>query len=102
MHPTVHGNSSQSLAEATIAPRQQTLLHRHPHTEELYHVRQGTGLMTLGEKQVELSAGDTVAIPANTFHSVLNTGDDLLVLLCACTPAYSHDDTEIAEGQESK
>jgi len=101
MHPTVHGNVMQSLAEATVAPGQRTLLHRHRQTEELYHVQQGSGLMTLGEQCVEIQAGDTVAIPAGTYHSVLNSGDRPLILLCACSPAYSHDDTEIAAEQPS-
>ena len=49
MHPAMHGNRSQSLAEATVHPGQRTHLHRHALTEELYHVTSGRGLMTLGE-----------------------------------------------------
>lgn len=60
---------------------------------------QGGGRMTLGNNRVELNPGDTVAIPAGTWHSVLNHGKNPLVLLCACTPAYAHEDTELAEGQ---
>ena len=96
MHPSVHGNTGQSLAEAMIAPGQQTLLHRHRLTEEIYYVIEGDGKMTLGTRQFELNAGDTVAIPAGTYHSVFNSGTVPLVLLCACSPAYSHDDTDVA------
>ena len=43
MHPAVHGNRSQSLAEATILPGTSTQLHRHHLAEELYHVTAGRG-----------------------------------------------------------
>ena len=38
MQPAVHGNASQSLAEAIVPPGAVTLLHRHLKSEELYHV----------------------------------------------------------------
>jgi mannose-6-phosphate isomerase-like protein (cupin superfamily) len=95
MHPSVHGNRAQSLAEATVAPGAETALHLHRATEELYHVTQGEGLMTLGERAFEVHAGDTVCIPPGTPHRVRNTGAVPLKILCACAPAYSHEDTEL-------
>lgn len=97
MHPSVHGNVLQSLAEATVAPGGQTVLHRHHRTEELYHVIAGEGLMFLGEERFVMRPGDTVLIPPGTAHRVRNTGADPLVFLCACSPAYSHDDTELLD-----
>ena len=49
MHPSLHGNRNQSLAEATIPVGTKTLLHKHMETEELYHVTRGVGRITLGE-----------------------------------------------------
>ena len=97
MHPNVHGNRKQSLAEARILPGETTALHRHRLSEELYHVSAGEGLMTLGDQQFEILPGDTVAIAPRTPHCVRNIGDDTLVLLCCCSPPYSHDDTELLE-----
>ncbi|AKB55531.1 hypothetical protein A9239_06475 [Methanosarcina sp. A14] len=34
MHPSVHGNSNQSLAEATVPAGGKTLLHKHHLTED--------------------------------------------------------------------
>ncbi len=62
MHPDHHGNQKQSLAEATLRPGQETLLHKHLRTEELYHITAGRGLMTLGEERFAVFAGDTVHI----------------------------------------
>lgn len=95
MHPAVHGNCRQSLAEARIAPGQITALHRHPQSEELYHVVGGEGLMTLGDRQFHIECGDTVAISPGTPHRVQNTGTETLVILCCCSPPYAHGDTEL-------
>lgn len=95
MHPAVHGNARQSLAEATVAPGAQTQLHRHPRTEEIYHVTAGEGRMTLGTECFTVGAGDTVCIAPGTPHRIANTGAVPLVILCACAPAYAHDDTEL-------
>lgn len=95
MHPAQHGNTQLSFAEATVPPRTKTLLHRHRRTEEIYHVTAGTGHMTLGPNQFAIAPGDTVCIPPGTPHCVANTGDADLVILCACAPAYSHEDTEL-------
>ncbi len=95
MHPSLHGNSQQSLAEAIVAPGATTLLHRHHLTEELYHITAGTGLMTLGDAQFPIAPGDTVLIPPGTPHNVTANGATPLHILCCCSPAYRHEDTEL-------
>ena len=95
MHPGVHGNRSQSLAEAIVAPGQTTVLHRHHQSEELYHITAGRGRMTLGRQTFEVAPGDTVCIAPGTPHRIENTGDEPLRILCCCAPPYAHDDTEL-------
>jgi mannose-6-phosphate isomerase-like protein (cupin superfamily) len=95
MHPSVHANQSQSLAEATIAPGQQTATHRHLRSEEIYYIQRGAGKMFVGDESREVVVGDSIAIPAGTYHSIMNTGSEDLVVICACSPPYAHDDTEI-------
>ena len=95
MHPSVHGNRNQSLAEATVPPRAKTALHVHNATEEIYHITHGAGTMTRGGQQFTVAAGDTICITPGTPHCIENTGDTDLRILCACSPAYSHDDTEL-------
>lgn len=97
MHPAVHGNQAQSLAEAKLLPGQQTQLHRHQRSEELYHVTRGYGHMRLGDEIFEIAAGDTIHIPPGTPHALSNTGPEPLHLLCCCSPPYAHDDTELLE-----
>ena len=98
MHPSryaVLGSRRQSLAEASVAPGETTALHRHRQSEELYHIVAGRGLMQLGDERFEVAAGDTVCIPPGVAHRIGNSGDTELCLLCCCSPAYAHDDTEL-------
>ena len=97
MHPEQHGNRSQSLAEAVVPAGTRTLLHRHLKSEELYHVTAGEGLLTLGDEKMKVSPGDTVLIPPGTPHCIEATGPGALHILCCCSPAYRHEDTEMLE-----
>jgi mannose-6-phosphate isomerase-like protein (cupin superfamily) len=101
MHPAHHGNRKQSLAEATVPAGARTLLHRHRETEELYHVTSGEGLLTLGEDRIKVGPGDTALIPPGTPHCIEATGAGPLRILCCCSPAYRHEDTELLEVQSS-
>jgi mannose-6-phosphate isomerase-like protein (cupin superfamily) len=95
-HPSWTSARHQSLAEATVPPGEATAEHFHPRAEELYYFVGGEGRMRLGETDTaEVRAGDCVVIPPGTPHKLWNTGDQPLVLLCCCAPAYSHDDTVI-------
>ena len=75
MHPSVHGNRNQSLAEATVSPGMQTVLHLHHRTEEIYYITHGAGLMTLGDEAFAVAVGDTVCIVPGTPHCIKNTSD---------------------------
>lgn len=97
MHPAVHGNLNQSLAEAIVPVGQGTQLHRHRVSEEIYHVTAGEGRMVRGEEIFAIHPGDTICIPPGTPHRVDNTGPTELKILCSCSPAYSHEDTELLE-----
>lgn len=102
MHPendtdVRHGVKRQSLAEATVPVGVKTKLHRHHVSEELYHITAGQGLMTLAEDQFKVAKGDTVCIPPGTPHCISNTGGADLKILCCCSPAYSHEDTEMLD-----
>ena len=93
MHPDHHNVKNQSLAEATVPTGIKTALHLHKKTEELYFISSGIGDMTLGDDTFRVSPGDTICIPPNTPHCIFNCGPDELKFFCACSPAYSHEDT---------
>ena len=92
------GNAvNQSLAEATVPPGGETIEHYHRASEEIYHFTGGSGRMRLASQEAEVRAGDTVVIAPGVPHKLWNTGDEPLVLLCCCAPAYSHEDTVLTE-----
>lgn len=99
IHPSIHGNQAQSLAEAVVKPDQTTRLHQHPQTEEIYHITHGRGQMTLADKTFNVATGDSICIPPGSPHCIKNTGSENLHFLCMCSPAYSHDDTELLEAE---
>jgi mannose-6-phosphate isomerase-like protein (cupin superfamily) len=88
----------QSLAEATLEPGGETAEHLHPQAEEIYFFTSGTGRMRLGGEESVIGPGDCVVIPPGTPHKLFNTGQENLVLLCCCAPAYSNDDTVMTGG----
>ncbi len=97
MHPQVHGNTHQSLAEAIVPIGFTTRYHRHARSEELYHILSGGGEMRLANNIFKVAAGDTICIAPGTPHQITNTGSDELKILCCCVPPYTHADTQLAD-----
>ena len=85
--------SKQSLAEARVAPGLETQPHYHPLTEEIYYILQGGGEMTIGKEMQLVGPGDAIAIPPGAIHTIRNSGEQTLLFLCCCAPAYEHHDT---------
>jgi mannose-6-phosphate isomerase-like protein (cupin superfamily) len=88
---------NQSLAEATVPAGGHTDEHYHRTTEEIYYFTAGSGRMRLGDDEAAVRAGDCVVIRPGTPHKLWADADAPLVLLCACAPAYSDEDTVITE-----
>lgn len=91
-----HRNScivKQSLAEARLPPGASTAPHYHPQTEEIYYILTGAGRMQIGEEVRNVGPGDAIAILPGQVHTITNTGDGMLKILCCCAPAYEDDDT---------
>lgn len=84
---------NQSLAEATIPVGGATTEHYHRLSEELYLVMAGEGRLIIDGEERIIGVGDCALIPPGARHKVLNVGVESLRLLCACSPAYSDEDT---------
>jgi mannose-6-phosphate isomerase-like protein (cupin superfamily) len=81
-----------SLAEETLLPGQEVTPHRHQTIEEIYYIVEGRGLMTVGDEQREVSAGDAVYIPPHHRHTLKNTGTEPIKLILVCGPAFFYED----------
>ena len=89
----LHHTDAQSLAEATLEPDQATERHYHRLTEEIYFVVKGSGRLEVDGETQSVRPGDAVLIPPGAWHTLENNGTSELLILCMCSPPYSHDDT---------
>jgi mannose-6-phosphate isomerase-like protein (cupin superfamily) len=97
IHPQHSPASNQSLAEATVQPGRMTQAHFHTRSEEIYYILQGRGEVNIEGETSTLNRGDSVVIAPGARHQIRNCGEDDLVFLCCCAPAYSHEDTTLCE-----
>jgi mannose-6-phosphate isomerase-like protein (cupin superfamily) len=88
----LHHTGAQSLAEASLEAGAATDRHYHRRCEEIYFVLEGKGLMELDGRQCEVGPGDAILIPSGAWHQI-SAGAAPLRFLCACSPAYEHEDT---------
>ncbi len=88
---------NQSLAEAMIPVGGATTEHYHRTSEELYLVIAGQGRLVIDGEEQLIGEGDCALIPPGQRHKVFNVGDGPLRILCACSPAYSDEDTRLTE-----
>jgi mannose-6-phosphate isomerase-like protein (cupin superfamily) len=93
------GTLDQSLAEASLPPGAATTEHFHPVAEELYLITAGSGRLKVDGEERDIRSGDCAVIPPGARHKLWNTGDDVLRVVCACAPAYSHEDTVLTEDE---
>ncbi len=63
--------------------------HSHKNIEEIIYVIEGEGEAWIEGETCKIKKGDSLLWPANSIHTVRNTGDSTLVLLCVfSTPHY--------------
>lgn len=75
------------MAEVSVAPGGGPPPHVHSREDESFYLQQGTLAVQVGDKALNLSAGDFVLIPRGVVHSVKNVGKATARLLMVATPA---------------
>lgn len=81
-----------SVARARVEKGVTTALHRLHGVEERYVILRGRGSVEVGYKAaVEVGPLDVVVVPAETPQKITNIGDEDLVFLCLCTPAFTQE-----------
>lgn len=95
MDRTVGPITQCSLAEETLPPGKTVPPHTHEVLEEIYYILSGSGVMTIGAESQEVGAGDAIYIPKNNVHTLTNTGDEAMMLLLVCGPAFYFEDHRV-------
>jgi mannose-6-phosphate isomerase-like protein (cupin superfamily) len=75
------------LAIANLPPAREIEAHVDP-MEEIYFVVSGSGEMHVDDDSRQVGAGDATWIPAGSSHSLLNNGDEDLVILVVASPNW--------------
>jgi mannose-6-phosphate isomerase-like protein (cupin superfamily) len=76
-----------------IAPGGWQRVHNHE-PEQVYHMLEGSGLMTVGSETVRVGPGDSIFIPSGTPHGLTNDGQAVLKYLSAAAPSFSKQQLE--------
>ncbi len=83
---------TQSLARIFIRAGVTVLEHHHVHTEEVYFIHEGKGMMFLQGEWREVHPGEAIVILPGERHSIRNEGPEDLVMLVTCCPAWTPED----------
>lgn len=76
-----------------VKPGARLSLQKHNHRSEKWNIVSGKGLVTLGDKDLPVKAGDVLDVPVGTIHRIANTGEANLVFIeVACGDHLSEED----------
>ena len=76
-----------SMVAEDLPPKSEIRVHLHQHEDEIIFIRMGTGVATLGDREVPVAAGATVYVPQGQWHGLRNSGQDMLGMTAIYSPA---------------
>jgi oxalate decarboxylase/phosphoglucose isomerase-like protein (cupin superfamily) len=86
--PAVTGANRFSFGIVELAPGKGHARHNHPGSEEVIYVVSGKGEQMVDDQPpVKVSAGSSIYIPADVYHSTVNNGTETLKLIVVYSPA---------------
>jgi oxalate decarboxylase/phosphoglucose isomerase-like protein (cupin superfamily) len=86
--PLLTGAQHFSFGVVELAPSYGHARHNHPGSEEVIYVVSGEGEQVVDDQTaVKIGPGSSIFIPADIFHSTLNTGNEPLKLIVVYSPA---------------
>lgn len=95
--PETGGAKNHSLAHVDVPPGKLSPKHYHKIFEESYYILKGKARVTIDDREVFLSPGQTLLIMPGEVHQLFNDGPDTLELLVVCAPAWSEGDYYVVE-----
>lgn len=102
--PKNGGSSHLVFFAADLAPGKVIETHRHPDADEILFLQTGTARVRVGDSQRVVHSGSTIFIPAGTWISVFNIGNDVISLVCIFSAPGFEDfmrDTSVREGEKN-
>lgn len=65
---------------------QELPLHKHEHSDEVFCVIEGKGIITVEDEQIQADPGTLIMVPANVIHGCKNTGGIEWVIMSVQSP----------------
>ncbi len=90
--------SSRDLGFAIVTIHDKTTSHQHMHTEEIYFILKGKGILTIGHESASVQEGDLIPIPIGQFHELKNTSTIPIELIVITHPAL--DPADVIEAHD--
>jgi quercetin dioxygenase-like cupin family protein len=85
------GPASMSLLTSTVPTNDAIRIHKHLNEDEMFFIRHGTGLFTLGDREHAVAAGSIIFIPKGIWHGLKNTGAEEIATVFGYSPAGFED-----------
>jgi quercetin dioxygenase-like cupin family protein len=76
--PRNGGSSHLVSVTEDLEPQGKITLHRHPGSDEIIFLQNGTAKVTVGDTTKDVHGGATVFAPAGTWISIVNTGKETI------------------------
>ncbi len=78
--------ATMSMVISEVSPGASIPIHLHRNEDELIFIHTGTGIVTLGDRQVPSSTGAVLYAPKGVWHGIQNTGADVLTWCAIWSP----------------
>lgn len=75
-----------SMVTEDLPPNSAIRVHLHQSEDEIIFIRMGSGVATLGDRQVAVSAGAIVYVPQGLWHGLRNNGTETLGMSAIYSP----------------
>lgn len=86
--PAVTGAKRFSFGIVELAQGKGHARHNHPGSEEIIYVVSGQGEQMVDDQPaIKVGPGSSIYIPADVYHSTVNTGADKMTLMVVYSPA---------------
>lgn len=81
------GSNNMSFLSESFTPGDAILVHKHSNEDELIFVHKGSGILTLDDREYNVSTGAVAFVPKGIWHGLKNTGTEDIEMRFAYTPS---------------
>lgn len=85
----LNNSKNVTIKEELMAPSTREQLHLHKTMEQFFYILEGSAVMTLENRPVQINPGQGLHIPVNTPHFIANKSSEPLRFLVISTPGES-------------